>query len=135
MNPAAAPDLTIEAFESGRNDPAHFDHEAHVYLAWLYLERLPVLEAARRYSDALRRLTQRLGIPGKYHETITCFYLFVIAERREASGRCWPEFRRRNQDLLARGESSVLNRFYTRETLASERARKVFVLPDRRAAA
>ncbi len=131
MSAAPVRDITIEAFETGRINADSFNHEAHVYLAWLYLEKLPVLDALQRYSDGLIRLTRQLGIPGKYHETITCFYLFVIAERRDASPGDWADFRRQNDDLLARGDASVLYRFYSREALASERARKTFVLPDR----
>ncbi len=125
------PDVTIGTFEAGQIDADSFDHEAHVYLAWLYLEQLPVLAALQRYSQGLKRLTEQLGIPGKYHETITCFYLFKIAERREASSGTWLEFKRCNADLLARGESSVLHHFYSREALESDRARQAFVLPDR----
>lgn len=135
MSAVSSPGVTIEAFEAGQIDVDSFDHEAHVYLAWLYLERLPLLEALQRYSQGLRRLTERLGIPGKYHETITCFYLFKIAERREATASSWLDFKRRNADLLARGESSVLHDFYSRETLESDHARNAFVLPDRRAEA
>ncbi len=131
MSVVPTPDISIEAFEAGRVDPECFDHEAHVYLAWLYLERLPVRDALRRYADGLQRLTQQLGIPGKYHETITCFYLYLIAERRGEYGGDWREFRDGNEDLLASGESSILNRFYSREALASDHARRAFVLPDR----
>ena len=134
MSAAPTPAVTIAAFESGRLDAESFDHEAHVYLAWLYLERFPVIAALQRYAQGLRALTEKLGIPGKYHETITCFYLLKIAERRDESPGDWSAFRKRNADLLARGESSVLHRFYSRETLASERARNAFILPDRLAA-
>ena len=131
MSAVPLPGITIEAFETGQIDVECFDHEAHVYLAWLYLERMPVMGALQRYSRGLRRLTRQLGIPGKYHETITCFYLFMIAERRDGSAADWAHFKRRNDDLFARGEKSVLYKFYSREALASERARNTFVLPDR----
>jgi hypothetical protein len=134
MTAASTPEITIARFESGDIDADNFDHEAHIYLAWLYLEQLPVFDAVQRYSLGLRRLTRQLGIPGKYHETITCFYLFKIAERREAGASDWLEFRQSNKDLFARGDASVLHRFYRRETLESERARRAFVLPDRAAA-
>ena len=87
MNRATTPDITIESFEAGTIDPQHFDHEAHVYLAWLYLEQSPVFDAVWRYSDGLRRLTRQLGVPGKYHETITLGWLFLIASRRRAANR------------------------------------------------
>ena len=40
-------------------------------MAWLYLERYTLLDAVSRFTAAIRRLTEKLGVPGKYHETIT----------------------------------------------------------------
>ena len=133
MTAAVKPELTVDAFESGTVDPDAFDHEAHVYVAWLYLERYPLLEAVDRFDAALRRLTIKLGIPGKYHATITWFFMLLIAERRDADpGSDWTRFRRNNDDLVRDGK--ILRRYYDSQTLASERARQSFVLPDKLAA-
>jgi len=123
-------DFSVEAFERGRIDPDAFDHEAHVFLAWLYLEQFPLPEALERFDTALRRLTLQLGIPGKYHATITWFFLLLIAERRaDDPGSNWRRFQRRNADLFE--DRGILERYYSRQTLASNRARRAFVLPDR----
>jgi len=133
MNAAAEPAITVDAFENGAIDPEDFDHEAHVYVAWLYLERLPLLEAIAKFDAALRRLTVNLGIPGKYHATITWFFMMLIAERRNKQpGSNWFRFRRDNDDLISDGR--ILQRYYDSETLASDRARQSFVLPNRLAA-
>lgn len=42
----------------------------------------------------------------------------------------WDEFATENKDLL-KGRDHVLKEYYTDETLESELARKIFVLPDR----
>jgi hypothetical protein len=132
MNAAALPEVSIEAFESGALDAAAFDHEAHIYMAWLYLEQFPPLQATRRYTRSLKRLTAKLGIPGKYHETITWFFMLLIDERRRnCVAPDWFSFRRNNDDIFARGEESILRRYYRPETLASDSARRSFVLPDR----
>jgi len=132
MNAAAIPQISIEAFEAGTLDVEAFDHEAHIYIAWLYLEQLPALQAGQRYADALKRLTKSLGIPGKYHETITWFFIFLIDERRRNSvGEDWFSFVRHNDDLFARGEQNIVNRYYLPKTLGSDSARRSFVLPDR----
>lgn len=122
-------ELTIERFERGDVDPERFNHEAHIYVAWLYLERFPLTDAIARFTAALRSLTRRFGAPEKYHDTITWFYLLLIAERRESSAD-WRAFRERNPDLFDRS-SNVLGRYYRADTLATERARAGFVLPDR----
>ena len=130
MSAIARPRLSIEAFENGSIDVDAFDHEAHVYIAWLYLDRFELSEAIGRFDTALRELTAQLGVPDKYHATVTWFFMLLIAERRAArSDTDWLDFRRRNRDLFA--GSKILHSYYTPETLASDRARRTFVLPDR----
>ena len=133
MNAVLKPEFRVDSFERGEIDPEAFDHEAHVHVAWLYLERYPLPVALERFDAALRRLTVKLGIPGKYHATITWFFLLLIGERRAADpGADWSRFRRRNRDLFEDG--GLLRRYYRGETLASDCARQSFVLPDRLAA-
>lgn len=109
-----------------------FHHPDHVRLAWLYLRRFPTEEALSRFSRGLRRFAASKGASGKYHETITWAYLLLIRQRMEESvrGHDWEGFRQLNPDLL-NWQPSVLERFYRAETLASDLARRVFVLPDR----
>ena len=125
------PPVSIAAFEAGDIDPAAFDHEAHVYAGWLYLREYPLADAIARYTAALKRLTEKLGIPEKYHETITWFFLLLIAERRAAANDdSWSSFRRANCDLF-RKEDSILRRYYTDDVIRSSRARAAFMMPDR----
>ena len=131
MNAAATPALSIEALEAGRIDAGTFDHEGHIYLAWLYLDQFPLADAISRFTDALKRLTIRLGVPDKYHETISWLFMLLIAERRSnATAQDWFSFRHVNNDLFA-GGIDVLQRYYSKELLWSDRARQSFVLPDR----
>ena len=134
MNAVAEPLVSIAAMESGEIDPTTFDHEAHVYLGWQYVREYPLTDAISRFTDALRRLTEQLGVPDKYHDTISWFYLLLIAERRDqAEDDSWLAFRRDNSDLFSR-ENNILDRYYSKELLWSDRARQSFVLPDRQAA-
>jgi len=122
---------TIEQFEAGDIDAEAFGHEAHVYVAWSYLQEMDLLNAIARYRAALQQLTRRLGAEGKYHETITWFYLLSIAERLEAvPGLDWPAFQQANADLFER-DAGWLRRFYSEERLWSAKARRTFLLPDR----
>ena len=131
MATPSQPALSIDDLEQNRIDGGSFDHEAHVYLAWLYLDRYPLTEAIDRFTSALKRLTTKLGVPGKYHETISWFYMLIIAQRRAGNaGNDWPNFKEKNPDLLSR-DANVLNRYYSKETLATDAARRAFVLPDR----
>ncbi len=131
MNAAAVPQFTVAAFEDGMLDVDAFDHEAHVYVAWLYLEELPLLDAIARFCAALKNLTTKLGVPGKYHETVSWFFMMLIAERRQhVASRDWFSFRRANSDLFDRNDS-IINRYYSKDLLGSKQARESFVLPDK----
>lgn len=122
--------IDIRSFEAGAIDPNDFDHAVHVYIAWCYLQEHSLLDAIARFTTALRALTDRLGAAARYHETITWFFLVVIAERcAKTPSDDWPSFRQHNADLLR--DASILRRFYTADRLQSELARRQFVLPDR----
>ena len=55
MNAQLQPAVSIEALENATIDPEIFNHEAHVYTAWLFLDRWPLHVATRRFCDAIRR--------------------------------------------------------------------------------
>jgi len=123
--------VTVADVERGTIDAERFGHEAHVYAAWLFVNEYGPDVAADRFAKALKRLTTSLGEPGKYHETITRFYMALIAERQgQRPDADWPAFKTANGDLFGRS-GNVLSRYYSRERLASDEARRAFVLPDR----
>ena len=128
MNAQAQPEITIELFDAGNIDPDRFDHEAHVYVGWLYVREYELTEAIARFEAGLKRLVSKLGAEGKYHATLTWFFLLLINDRGEDS-EPWHVFRHRNLDLI-NNSKKVLSRYYSDEYLFSDRARERFLLPD-----
>ncbi len=63
--------IRIADFERGDVDAEQFDHEAHVFVAWSYLQKYQLQESIARFCKALRKLTKKLGVASKYHETIS----------------------------------------------------------------
>lgn len=123
--------ISIEAFEKGTIDPELFDHEAHLFIAWSYVQQYELKESIDRFCAALRRQTKKLGIEAKYHETLSWFFIILIAERQSESGsNNWQTFKRRNADLLATGPSIVRD-YYSDGRIGSTIARTQFVMPDR----
>jgi len=55
-----------------------------------------------------------------------------VGERmlQRETGQSWDEFAARNPDLL-NWKESILRKYYCEETLASDLARSVFLLPDK----
>jgi hypothetical protein len=109
-----------------------FHHRDHVRLAWIYLNRFPILEALARLSTGLADLARSHGVPDRYHQTITWAYAFLVGERMARRGpeRSWEEFATDNADLLEWNDG-ILRRYYRDETLRSDLAREVFMMPDR----
>lgn len=109
-----------------------FRHADHLHAAWLYLSRFPPAEAIARFSESLRCYTKSLGKPGRYHETITWAYLLLLNERMHCSQSIvtWKQFAAAHPDLFD-WKNSILLRYYNEQTLRSELARRVFVMPDR----
>ena len=126
---------TLENFESGNVNAEQFDHSAHVYIAWKMLQESSPLETINRYSAALRRITKALNVPGKYHETITWFFVLVISDRiSPAVPASWDQFAAANPDLVG-NSLELLSNYYSDERLWSADARQRFLLPDRAKAA
>jgi hypothetical protein len=122
----------IREFEQETLDLAAFHHADHVRLARAYLLRYSLMQVLARFPNSLKTLATRKGHPEIYHETITCAYIVLIHDRmqRGSGGDDWASFSRANPDLLNWAEP-ILNRYYSPETLKSEKARGAFVVPDR----
>ena len=118
----------VAAFEALDFDPDSFDHEAHVFVARELVTRYGQEEAGIRFSRTLKGLTDRLGIPDKFHETITRFYIIAIAERlRRSPDAGWQAFKAGNPDLF---DGTLLTSSYSPERLGSAEAHRYFLLPD-----
>jgi hypothetical protein len=124
-------DEFIARLEACTLPEAHFHHADHLRAAWLYLTRFPATSAIARFSDVLRCYVTSLGKADRYHETITWAYLLLMNERIHRSHPAtWEQFAAAHSDLFDR-KNSILLRYYREETLQSELARRVFIMPDR----
>jgi len=118
----------LAGFEDGTL-PA-FPHREHVRVAWLFVRRDGLPGALTTFPDRLRAFALAKGSPNLYHATITWAFLLLVGERLGDARETFDAFASRNPDLLA-WNPSVLDRYYKNETLASDRARALFLLPDR----
>jgi hypothetical protein len=124
--PADCPDLG--RFVRGEIAAASFPHREHVRMAFEMLRRYDFAETVLQFSRALRTMAHQAGKPQAFHQTLTIAFLSLIAERLE--GGEWDDFdafARANTDLL---DKSSVARWYRPERLASESARRTFLLPE-----
>lgn len=119
----------LGALETGRLDPAGFSHLDHVRAAHALLSGTEFFEAAHRYAAALRRLTEKAGVPEKYNATITFAFLSRMAEAMAAR----PAGEDADAFLKARPEfrAARLDGRWSPERLANPAARSIPLLPDR----
>jgi hypothetical protein len=91
-----------------------------------------MLEALAKFCESIKRYAGSLGKSNLYHETITFAYIFLIHERIQMceESQSWDEFALLNGDLL-NGKDGLLKSYYSEDILKSDRARKMFVFPDR----
>ena len=107
-----------------------FGHREHLELAWTYLHRYSIDEAAEVMVLAIRRIARRHGAEDKYHETMTRAWLHFVAVHSQRWGaESFDEFIERNPDLLDR---SLVEHFYSRELILSQAARATWTDPDLR---
>lgn len=123
----------IDRFESGNVPESEFHHADHVRLAFAYLRTYQVLVALEKFSATLKEFAARHGKDRLYNETITCAYIFLVAERIAKSTEeaiDWHRFAEANPDLMV-WKGGILSRYYDDATLKSDLSRRVFILPDR----
>jgi hypothetical protein len=118
----------LRALESCELPESEFGHSGHVRAGYLYLRAGEFVAALANMRRAIRNYSRHLGKAERYHETITVAFLALInqhlCERGDGGG--WPAFAGENPELLQQG---LLLKYYSKEQLDSELARKAFVLP------
>ena len=131
MSEAITGDALLESFEDCTFPPRQFHHLEHIRVAWLYLRRFTLPVALDRFDTSLKKYADAAGVTGLYHATITWAYMLLIHERIQRAPEVheWEAFHRANPDLFT-WKPSVLHRYYRPETLASELAKRVFLMPD-----
>ena len=117
------------AIERGEIANEEFRHASHLHVAWVYLaESSSVQQAANKMRETLRRFAAAAGKPQKYHETITLFWVHLLARAR-AVGRAerLEELVYANPQLL---EKNFPLGYYSAERLFSDEARVSWMEPD-----
>jgi hypothetical protein len=128
----------VALFEDCTLAKEEWTHRAHLTVALWYASRLPYEAALAAMRQGILQLNAAHGVPTTpargYHETITRFYMRVIcgyvAEEEAEVGDDWAA---RVNRLLARyGARDLPLRHYSKDLLASPRARFGWVEPDLR---
>jgi len=106
-----------------------FHHLSHLHVAWVYLsESSCVDEAAGKMRNTLQRFAASAGKSEKYHETITLFWVHLLAGMHAIGSReSLKQIVQANPRLL---EKNFPLAYYSPERLFSDKARASWVEPD-----
>ena len=126
----------IAALEDCSLPAPSFNHRAHLQAGFAYLQMHGYAGALGAMARSLRRFAAHHGKQGLYHETITAAFLALIHERMAedlfADGGSdphaldWDSFAARHPGLF---DGALLMRYYSKDVLRTDLARRCFVLP------
>lgn len=124
----------VQAFIACTLPKSEWTHQAHLRVGLWHLLRHPPGAALNLLRERIRRYNAATGginsETAGYHETITRFYVAVIAAFLQDAGRGRP-VEELAEELIARyGDRDLPLRYYSRELLFSPAARLGWVEPD-----
>ena len=130
-------DALVDAFERGEAPAGGFSHQAHLAVALTYLDRHGIDGATERMREGLlsflqRAFGDRTAAEVKYRETVTVFWLRLLAAELASADASRPLCERVNPLLARYRDAATIHSYYTRERLESDEARRRFLEPDRK---
>ena len=119
----------LEAFHRNSLPSIEFRHKGHLRLAWLILSRHNKTEAASIVSREIRRFAVSQGAAGRYHDTLTRFWVYLVDHAMEkATGAKGIDDLIQEFPILL--DKNLPYRHWTSEAFNSPEARAGWVAPD-----
>jgi hypothetical protein len=125
-------DLEFEKqFKECTFDAKLFNHEAHIRLAWIHLNRYGESEAIAKITVQIKAYAESIGEFDIYHETLTVAAIKIVSHFNKKK-KCsdFMEFIRNNPRLTSHFKELV-NSHYSSDILSSSNAKEVYLEPDR----
>lgn len=119
----------VKSFEMCEIKPEQFSHGLHITVAAWYLTQSSYEEAEKRMRDGLHRFLSHYNLDG-YNETITLFWLkavqdFLLQYKEKDSIVAIV-----NDAVGHFSDSKLIFKYYSREHLMSDEAKKKHLEPD-----
>ena len=126
----------IAHFEIGDAKP--WTHAAHLTMAFWYLSRLDQAEATERIRTGILHYNECQGTANTdtsgYHETLTIFWIRIVAKFLKDADASWSELEVANRLLKAyAGRSGLWRDYYSFDLIRSGESRRRWIEPERQA--
>ena len=120
----------IGQFANGSLNPEIFNHEAHLRLAWLYIEKFGLKQAEKDIQNQLQNFVEIVGAKDKYHKTLTIVAIRIVNHfMRKSKSYNFTNFINEFPQLKSEFKELV-NTHYSFNIFSSDKARKEFLKPD-----
>ena len=121
----------VEGFETCTTEKTEFKHQDHLTVAVVYLNDLTVTGAVERMRRSLLRFVDHHKVDQrKYNETITVFWIEIVAEAIAKMGGSLTLVERCNRAIQEFPNTALALEYYSSDLLYSDNARERFVPPD-----
>ena len=122
----------ISAFEDASIKRDAWGHPEHLIIAFHYLDKHEPEDAFRRMKSGILNLLDSFDLDLEkempYHETLTRFWMDTVSEfRKEKSTFCLANI----NELIKTRDKHYPEKFYSKSTLFSKKARREYVEPDK----
>jgi hypothetical protein len=128
-------DRLVDAFQRRTLPKAEWTHKAHLRVGLWYLLRHGEAEAFELLRAGISALNEAHGTPNSdhsgYHATITWAFLRLLADVRRQQPPSQTDDALADRAVAALNDRGLLHRHYSPELLATPRARRTVVAPDR----
>lgn len=121
----------VRKFEDCTLSPDEFRHRQHLTVVIWYLSRFTRLETALRMRVGLYRFLDHHRIDrGKYHETMTLFWIKRVGAQLRQFAEESPIAAVANEIIETCGDPQLIFDYYSRELIATMTASAAWVEPD-----
>lgn len=120
----------VHAFKTQTLNPKLFTHEAHIRLAWIYLNTYTIEQAIEQFSNQLFELVTLHKATDKFNKTLTVAAFYIIHHFKiNSNAKDFKAFINTYPELVL-DFKSLVKKHYKRDVFNCPKAKKSFVEPD-----
>lgn len=120
----------IQQFVEGTLSTNLFNHEAHLRLAWLYINMFGLKQAERDIQNQLQNFVSIVGAKDKYNKTLTIVSIRIVDHfMQKFKSDNFIDFINEFPQLLYEFKTLV-SRYYSFDIFSSQEAKVEFLKPD-----
>lgn len=117
-------------FEACSLDPKTFDHESHLRIAWIHINKFGLEKAILNIQSQLQNYVKHVGAEDKYHHTLTRAAIEIVNQFVERqTTRTFNEFISEFPELKINFKE-LIKKHYSYDIFNSEKAKSDYLKPD-----